>query len=147
MKTSNKSGVFAALRMAARAHYPLTIGTLLCVAASVIASLLPPLLLARIIDGLTAGLPLTIWAVLVYFASLALEGVLSSAQESLLVLFGQKMTHALRSEMSHKLTQLPARTQVRHFLAWVERISSRVFLLASNTRGLEVLISIPSATG
>ena len=55
MKTNNKSGVFAALRMAARAHYPLTIGTLLCVAASVIASLLPPLLLARIIDGLTAG--------------------------------------------------------------------------------------------
>ena len=49
---------------------------------------------------------------LVYFASLALEGVLSSAQESLLVLFGQKMTHALRSEMSHKLTQLPARTLV-----------------------------------
>ena len=112
MKTNNKSGVFAALRMAARAHYPLTIGTLLCVAASVITSLLPPLLLARIIDGLTAGLPLTIWAVLVYFASLALEGVLSSAQESLLVLFGQKMTHALRSEMSHKLTQLPARTLV-----------------------------------
>ena len=112
MKTNHKSGVFAALRMAARAHYPLTIGTLLCVAASVIASLLPPLLLARIIDGLAAGLPLTIWAVLVYFASLALEGVLSSAQESLLVLFGQKMTHALRSEMSHKLTQLPARTLV-----------------------------------
>ena len=112
MKTNNKSGVFAALRMAARAHYPLTIGTLLCVAASVITSLLPPLLLARIIDGLAAGLPLTIWAVLVYFASMALEGVLSSAQESLLVLFGQKMTHALRSEMSHKLTQLPARTLV-----------------------------------
>ena len=112
MKTNNKSGVFAALRMAARAHYPLTIGTLLCVAASVITSLLPPLLLARIIDGLAAGLPLTIWAVLIYFASLALEGVLSSAQESLLVLFGQKMTHALRSEMSHKLTQLPARTLV-----------------------------------
>ena len=66
-------------------------------AASVITSLLPPLLLARIIDGLAAGLPLTIWAVLIYFASLALEGVLSSAQESLLVLFGQKMTHALRS--------------------------------------------------
>ena len=64
------------------------------------------------IDSLTAGLPLTIWAVLAYFASLALEGVLSSAQESLLVVFGQKMTHALRSEMSHKLTRLPAATLV-----------------------------------
>ena len=112
MKNRYKSGVFAAIRMAARAHHVLTVGTILCVAASVVASLLPPLLLARIIDGLTAGLPLTLWAVLAYFCSLALEGVLSSAQESLLVLFGQKMTHALRSEMSHKLTQLPASTLV-----------------------------------
>ena len=79
-------------------------------AASVVASLLPPLLLAGIIDRLTAGIPLTIAAVLLYFGSLALEGGLSSAQESLLVLFGQKMTHALRSEMSRKLTRLPAST-------------------------------------
>ena len=112
MKRRNKSSVFASIRMAARAHHVLTVGTILCVAASVVTSLLPPLLLARIIDGLTAGLPLTLWAVLAYFCSLALEGVLSSAQESLLVLFGQKMTHALRSEMSHKLTQLPASTLV-----------------------------------
>ena len=112
MKTSNKNGVAAALRTAAMAHYFLTVGVILCVAASVVASLLPPLLLARCIDSLTAGLPLTIWAVLAYFASLALEGVLSSAQESLLVVFGQKMTHALRSEMSHKLTRLPAATLV-----------------------------------
>ena len=112
MKSKKDNGVFEAIRMAAMSHHLLTAGTILCVAASVVASLLPPLLLARIIDGLTAGLPLTIWAVLVYFASRALEGVLSSAQESLLVLFGQKMTHALRSEMSHKLTQLPARTLV-----------------------------------
>ncbi len=108
----NKNGVFAAIRIAAVAHHLLTIGTILCVAASVVASLIPPLLLARVIDGLTAGLPLTFWAVLAYFASLALEGILSSAQESLLVVFGQKMTHALRSEMSHKLTQLPASTLV-----------------------------------
>ena len=112
MKRRNKSSVFASIRMAARAHHVLTVGTILCVASSVVASLLPPLLLAHIIDGLTAGLPLTLWAVLTYFCSLALEGVLSSAQESLLVLFGQKMTHALRSEMSHKLTQLPASTLV-----------------------------------
>ncbi len=112
MKTSNKNGVAAALRTAAMAHCFLTVCVILCVAASVAASLLPPLLLARCIDSLTAGLPLTIWAVLAYFASLALEGVLSSAQESLLVVFGQKMTHALRSEMSHKLTRLPAATLV-----------------------------------
>ena len=112
MKRRNKAGVFAALRTAALTHRLLTIGTLLCVAASVVASLVPPLLLARIIDRLTGGLPLAFAAVLLYFGSLALEGALSSAQETLLVLFGQKMTHALRSEMSQKLTHLPAGTLV-----------------------------------
>ena len=110
MKDRYKSGVFAALRMAAAAHHLLTLGTILCVAASVAATLIPPLLLARLIDSLNAGVPLTSLAVLAYFGSLALEGLLSSAQESLLVLFGQKMTHALRSEMSRKLTKLPAGT-------------------------------------
>lgn len=110
MKTKQNSGVFAAIRSAAAARPLLTAGTLLCVAASVGASLLPPLLLGRVIDRLTGGMPLSALAVLLYFGSLALEGLLSSAQESLLVLFGQKMTHALRSEMSRKLTLLPAGT-------------------------------------
>lgn len=110
MKKKNDHGVFAAVRMAAALHRLLTVGTVLCVAASVAASLLPPLLLARVIDRLTAGLPLPFLAVLLYFGSLALEGVLTSAQESLLVLFGQRMTHALRSEMSRKLSRLPAGT-------------------------------------
>ena len=110
MKKKNDHGVFAAVRMAAASHRLLTMGTVLCVAASVAASLLPPLLLARVIDRLTAGLPLSFLAVLLYFGSLALEGVLTSAQESLLVLFGQRMTHALRSEMSRKLSRLPAGT-------------------------------------
>ena len=110
MKKKNDHGVFAAVRMAAASHRLLTVGTVLCVAASVAVSLLPPLLLARVIDRLTAGLPLSFPAVLLYFGSLALEGVLTSAQESLLVLFGQRMTHALRSEMSRKLSRLPAGT-------------------------------------
>ena len=110
MKKKNDHGVFAAVRMAAASHRLLTVGTVLCVAASVAASLLPPLLLARVIDRLTAGLPLSFLAVLLYFGSLALEGLLTSAQESLLVLFGQRMTHALRSEMSRKLSRLPAGT-------------------------------------
>ena len=110
MKKKNDHGVFAAVRMAAASHRLLTVGTVLCVAASVAASLLPPLLLAWVIDRLTAGLPLSFLAVLLYFGSLALEGVLTSAQESLLVLFGQRMTHALRSEMSRKLSRLPAGT-------------------------------------
>ena len=112
MKTKHRPSVFTAVRVAAQTHALLTLGTLLCVAASVGASLVPPLLLARIIDDLTGGIPLPFTAALLYFGSLALEGLLSSAQETLLVLFGQRMTHALRSEMSQKLTRLPADTLV-----------------------------------
>lgn len=107
-----RTGVFAAVRAAALAHPVLTVGTLVCVAMSVGSSLIPPLLLARVIDDLAGGIPLSFAAVLLSFGSLALEGVLSSAQETLLVLFGQRMTHALRSEMSRKLTRLPAATLV-----------------------------------
>lgn len=108
----NKTGVFAAVCMATLSHRLLALGTVLCVAGSVVASLIPPLLLARVIDRLTGGLPLSFAAVLLYFGSLALEGVFSAAQESLLALFGQKMTHALRTEMVQKLTRLPASTLV-----------------------------------
>lgn len=105
-----RNSVFAAVCGAAAAHRLLSVGTLLCAAASVLASLLPPLLLARVIDGLTGGIPLTFAATLLYFGSLALEGVLTSAQETLLEILGQKMTHALRTAMSRKLTRLPATT-------------------------------------
>ena len=108
MKRNMKNGVFAAVRSAAAAHRLLSAGTVLCAAASVLASLLPPLLLGRIVDSLSGGTPLVFTAALLYFGSLALEGALSSAQETLLEMFGQKMTHALRSEMSTKLTRLPA---------------------------------------
>lgn len=105
-----RNSVFAAVCGAAAAHRLLSVGALLCAAASVLASLLPPLLLARVIDGLTGGIPLTFAAALLYFGSLALEGVLTSAQETLLEILGQKMTHALRAAMSQKLTRLPAAT-------------------------------------
>lgn len=107
-----KNNVFYALKSAVRSHRLLAAGTLMCVAGSVAASLIPPLLLARIIDSLTQGISITFLAVLMYFISLAAEGIFSSLQESLIVLFGQKMTHALRSEMSEKLIRLPANTLV-----------------------------------
>lgn len=112
MKQRRNNGAFAVIRSAAAAQPLLTAGTLLCTAAGAGASLVPPLLLGRAVDRLAGSLPLTALAALLYFGALALEGVLSGAQESLLVLSGQKMTHALRSEMSRKLMLLPADTLV-----------------------------------
>ncbi len=108
LRPAARSGVFAAVLASAGSHRLLTLGTLLCAGSSVLSSLLPPLLLARIIDRLAAGTALTAAAAAAYFASLALEGILASGQEVLLEMFGQKMTHALRSEMSAKLSRLPA---------------------------------------
>ncbi len=109
-KRKNGVGAFGAVRDAAAAHPLLTAGTLLCTALAVLASLLPPLLLGRAVDRLTGGMPLAFSAALLYFGSLALEGLLSAGQETLLELFGQTMTHALRSELSAKMTRLPAAT-------------------------------------
>ena len=105
-----RNTVFTATLQAAKAHRWLSLGTALCALSSVAVSLLPPLVLGHLIDRLTIGLPFPFYLALVYFGSLVLEGVLTAAQETTLELFGQKMTHALRTEMSKKLTHLPAAT-------------------------------------
>lgn len=108
----NKSGVISAVRTAIKFHPFISAATVLCVAASVSASLVPPLVLANIIDRLMGGLPISFFVPLLYFGTLVIESLLSCAQEILLVAFGQKITRALRSEMSRKLTKLPASTLV-----------------------------------
>ena len=105
-----RNTVFTATLQAAKTHRWLSLGTALCALSSVAVSLLPPLVLGHLIDRLTVGLPFPFYLALVYFGSLVLEGVLTAAQETTLELFGQKMTHALRTEMSKKLTHLPAVT-------------------------------------
>lgn len=76
----------------------------LAVAGAVAASLLPPLVLGRVVDRLTARQAVPFALALGYFGLLALSGGLDSLRESLLTVFGQKMTHALRSAMCAKRT-------------------------------------------
>ena len=80
----------------------------LAVAGAVAASLLPPLVLGRVVDRLTARQAVPFALALGYFGLLALSGGLESLRESLLMAFGQRMTHALRSAMCAKLDKLPA---------------------------------------
>lgn len=139
MKNKNNKRVFMAICTAAATYRFLTAATLICVAASVAASLISPLLLARVIDRLTKGVPLTLTAALLYFGSLALEGMLSSAQEALLVLFGQKMTHALRSEMSQKLIRLRTDALVSQKPGEVAAVSGQVPETLHNIRTIRAL--------
>ena len=76
------------------------------VTGAIISALLPPLILARIIDGITAGSEVSVSFLLLYFLLLALTGFLEAAREGLLTVFGQKMTHALRSSLMEKFGRL-----------------------------------------
>lgn len=89
-------------------HLWLSFAILAVVAGAVGAALVPPLVLGRIVDGLTAGEGLTLRLPLWYLVFTALAGGLESARESALTVFGQKTTHALRSRLMEKEGRLPA---------------------------------------
>ena len=86
----------------------LSLGIAVSVCGAVVTSLIPPLILGKIIDGLTAGQALAFSMVLSYFGMLALTGLAESLREGLLTVFGQKITHALRSSLMDKFTRLTA---------------------------------------
>ena len=88
----------------------LPIALVITVVGAVVTALVPPLILEKIVDELTAGNPMPIVQAFSYFGVTALAGLLESTRESLLIVFGQKLTHGLRSQMCEKLSQLSADT-------------------------------------
>lgn len=86
----------------------LSLGIVVAVVGAVVATLIPPLILAKIVDTITAGTGVSVPFVVLYFLMLALTGFLESAREGLLTVFGQKITHALRSRLMEKFVNLTA---------------------------------------
>ena len=86
----------------------LSVAIVCTVVGAVLISLVPPLILAQIVDRLTEGKEAGIAWMLLYFGMLALTGLMESAREGLLIVFGQKITHALRSSLMEKLGRLSA---------------------------------------
>ena len=86
----------------------LSLGILAAVAGAIAASLFPPMILGKIIDTMTAGQSVTIAMVILYFLLTALTGFTEAAREGLLTVFGQKITHTLRSRLMAKQIRLTA---------------------------------------
>ena len=86
----------------------LSLGIVVAVVGAVVATLIPPLILAKIVDTITAGTGVSVPFIVLYFLMLALTGFLESAREGLLTVFGQKITHALRSRLMEKFVNLTA---------------------------------------
>ena len=91
-----------------RKHLLLVMGIAGSVCGAILLSLVPPMILARIIDGLTTKRMAGFGWIMAYFGLLALTGLMESAREGLLIIFGQKMTHTLRSDLMEKLVHLKA---------------------------------------
>ena len=110
----------------------LSLGIVLTVVGAVVTALVPPLVLAKIVDTITAGEAVTFWAIFLYFAMLALTGFMESAREGLLTVFGQKITHALRNSLMEKficltsdnLTGLEPGTLVSRFVGDVDTVEN-----------------------
>ena len=106
----NKDRVSSVIWQTVRRKKALSLGIVCAVAGAIAFSLFPPLILGKIIDSLTAGQSVSIGMAGLYFALLALAGLLESLREGGLTLFGQKITHALRSRLMGKMVRLSADT-------------------------------------
>ena len=104
----NEEHVRSVILQTIRERKLLSLGIVCAVCGAVAAALFPPMILGKIIDALTAGQSLSFAMALSYFALLALAGAMESLRESGLTLFGQKITHALRSRLMAKFTRLSA---------------------------------------
>lgn len=96
------------IRLAIRRHLLLAALILLSTAVSVITALIPPVILGRILDRLSRSQEISLLMILSYFSLILISGMFESGRESLLVIFGQKVTHTLRSALCAKLKRLPA---------------------------------------
>lgn len=103
-----KESVLRVIKETVRKHGVLSAALFAVVCGAFIFALLPPLVLAQLIDLLTNKHTLWMEGILLYFGLLALTGLLESARESLLTVFGQKITHALRSSLMEKFGRLSA---------------------------------------
>lgn len=107
MKHKNRSTLFTSVSETMQKHPFLTALLILSLVLTTVLTLLPPLFLAGIINGLTGGRTDFLYDALLYFLFLALAGISDSLQEIMITVYGQKITHSMRSSMCGKLSRLP----------------------------------------
>lgn len=84
----------------------LSLGIIISVCGAVITALYPPLVLGKIVDTLTTGSQMPVYLVFVYMAFTVITGLMEATREGLLTVFGQKITHALRSGLMEHFVRL-----------------------------------------
>ena len=100
--------MFEVIRRTVLKQKILSMGIVLAVVGAIVTALLPPWILGSIVDSITGGNNVPVTLILLYFAFTVLTGLTESLRESLLTVFGQKITHALRGSLMDKYTHLTA---------------------------------------
>ena len=97
-----------ALAKSVRSSRPLAAGLIAVITGASAASVVPPLVLERVVNMLSEKRVIPIALAAGYFLTIVLSDVLESLQNALITVFGQKMTHGIRSILCAKLSRLPA---------------------------------------
>ena len=105
-KRQNVKNVRSVIRQTVTGYAGVSLGIVLAVVGAIVTALLPPWILGSIVDTITVENAVPVALVILYFAFTVLTGLTESIREGLLTVFGQKITHALRSSMMEKYTNL-----------------------------------------
>ncbi|MGN1404676.1 MAG: ABC transporter transmembrane domain-containing protein, partial [Erysipelotrichaceae bacterium] len=107
----------------------LSLVLIISVVLSVGFSLLPPLILERIVDVLSENRDFDYYLAVLYFLTVCFSGVSDSSKEVIITVFGQKVTHSIRSALSVKLNFLPSSYYVKN----ESGVTSSIFVNDVNT--------------
>ena len=111
---NRKNPVWESVKGTLRAHPRSGALVAVLVVLSVGTSLLPPLVLERAVNSLTEGRGIPWQLGMLYIGLTVLSDCCETAQNGAITLFGQKVTHGLRSTLCAKLDRLPARYFTGH---------------------------------
>lgn len=110
----NRNEILSIVCRTVKEHLVLSAALAVTIAGTIVTGILPPLVLERMINRLTMHESLSFHMAAMYVLMLIISGLFDAAKESLITVFGQKVTHNLRSALCAKLSKLPAAYYTEH---------------------------------
>ncbi|KIR02434.1 ABC transporter, transmembrane region:ABC transporter [Lachnospiraceae bacterium TWA4] len=103
-----KSAILTALVNSIKNYPWVFVGVIFFTIGGILTVVFPPLIMEWMVNELTAGNAIRLWQVVGYFLVMASGALMDVGKESMVTVFGQKVTHGIRTVMCKKLKVLPA---------------------------------------
>lgn len=95
-------------------NYVLVLVLIISIITTLVLTLIPPLILEKGINTLVRHQAFPFHLIVIYFVVLVLGGLSETLRETSITLFGEKVLHELRSEMSRKLNRIKSSYLIDH---------------------------------